>query len=157
MTPLWLLTRDGDRDAFSVARRHYSAWKNKRPKQRQFVGPGEAVVLITEERNAVYVWRKQRYAKHSQTGVECSIFRNEGHHLSSLLIRQACRVAACCWPGERCFTFVDPAKVKPKANPGYCFIAAGWRLVRWPDGKPLTTSRGLLVFEWDHSWEESLS
>jgi hypothetical protein len=143
--PLWLLTRDGDPSGLMLARRHYSAWKNRTPKIKQFVGPGEKVVLITGERDALWVWRKF-IDDSGQLGVCCAIFRNEGRHQSSVLIQQACRIADALWPGERRYTFVDPSKIA-SGNPGFCFKQAGWRLVRDNGGNPIKTKKGFLILE----------
>ena len=144
--PFWWLTRDGDPVAFALARRHYSAWKNTNPKIRQFVGPGQKVVLRTECGRAVFAWRKF-IDDSGQRGICCTIFRNEGCGVeSSILIREACVIAHAIWPGERHYTFVDPEKVL-SSNPGYCFKKAGWNLVRHDSGKPLRTKRGQLILE----------
>lgn len=45
------------------------------------------------------------------------------------------------WPGERFYTYVNPKKVK-STNPGYCFMAAGWK-------KCGMTGKGLLIFEYN--------
>jgi hypothetical protein len=45
---------------------------------------------------------------------------------ASDMVRAACDFAWARWPGERLYTYVDPRKVTGP-NPGYCFIAAGWR------------------------------
>lgn len=137
--PLWYLTKDGDRSCLALHRRHYSA-RNKAPKQGQFVGPGEHIVLRTDDGNAVFVWRFPEFRRDGQEGVECSLFRNEGDHLSSKLIRQADAIADHCWPSERHYTFVSPPDVR-SSNPGFCFIAAGWRRT----GE--ITGRGLIVLE----------
>lgn len=122
--------KDGDRMAFALARRHYSAWKNKRPKVRLFVGPGEKLVLIGFMCHAVFAWRKF-IDDSGQTGVCCSIFRNESRHRSSDMIREAMTWAWERWPGQRLYTFVDAeatASRRGKNHPaGYCFLAAGWR------------------------------
>lgn len=144
--PVWMLTRDGDPVAYELARRHYSAWKNQKPKQRLFVGPGDRVVLRTEDGRSFWVWRKCKYRDDDQVGVECSHFRNEGPIPSSELVRQACRIADALWLGERRFTFIDPQAVESK-NPGYCFKLAGWKLVRDANGRPLKTKRGFLILE----------
>ncbi|GCD60064.1 hypothetical protein NBRC3280_2804 [Acetobacter pasteurianus NBRC 3280] len=123
--PLWYLTKDGDRSCLELFRRHYSC-KNRNPKQSQFVGPGEHIVLRTDLGDAVFVWRYAVYRADGQKGVECSLFRNESSLLSSELVRQADAIADHCWPGKRHYTFVDPAAVR-SSNPGFCFIAAGWR------------------------------
>jgi hypothetical protein len=86
---------------------------------------GEKLVLRTAGACAFFVWRKFRDAS-GQTGINCAAFRNEGAHRSSELIRQADAIADCLWPGERHYTYVDPARVR-STNPGFCFLAAGWR------------------------------
>lgn len=136
--PHWYLTKDGDVSCLALYRRHYSCY-NRHPKQGQFVGPGEHIVLRTDDGDAVFVWRFAEYRADGQTGVECSLFRNEGPLRSSELIRQADAVADHCWPGEGHYTFVDPQAVR-SANPGFCFLAAGWR-------KCGRTKGGLIVLE----------
>jgi len=59
---------------------------------------------------------------------------------SSDLIRSAMALAWQRWPGERLYTYVNPRFVK-SANPGYCFLMAGWHRC----GK--TKSRELLILE----------
>lgn len=136
--PHWYLTKDGDRSCLRLYRRHYSC-KNKKPRQGQFVGPGEHIVLRTDDGDAVFVWRFARYRADGQEGVECSLFRNEGPLRSSILIRQADAIADFCWPDMRHYTFVDPAAVR-STNPGFCFIAAGWKR----NGR---TRGGLMILE----------
>ena len=136
--PLWYLTKDGDRSCLALFRRHYSC-HNKKPKQGQIVGPGEHLVLRTDEGNAVFVWRAARYRADGQEGIECPLFRNEGHNLSSELVRQADAIADHAWPDQRHYTFVDPKAVR-SSNPGFCFLAAGWR-------KCGMTKNGLLILE----------
>ena len=138
--PLWYLTKDGDRSCLELFRRHYSCRNSLANRRALFVGPGEQVVLRTDEGNAVFVWRRSQYRADQQTGVECSLFRNESQHLSSELVRQADAIADHCWPSERHYTFVSPADVR-SSNPGFCFIAAGWRRT----GE--VTSRGLIIIE----------
>jgi len=136
----WVSTKDGDRYGFDLARRHYSAEKNKRPKIRQFVGPGFKLVLLGFMCRAVFAWRKF-IDDSGQVGVNCSIFRNESEHQSSDMIREAMEFAFDKWPDERrLYTFVNPKKVKSR-NPGYCFLCAGWR-------KCGTTKSGLIVLEY---------
>jgi hypothetical protein len=145
--PLWFLTKDGDPIAYELSERHYST-RNRRRKIRQFVGPGEKVVLRTECGSAVWAWRKF-IDDTGQSGVCCTIFRNEdrARFNSVELIRQACGIADAIWPRERRYTFVAPSKVK-SANPGYCFKLAGWKLVRDAKGKPVITDKGLLILEY---------
>lgn len=119
--------------------RHYSAYRYRDGRRRRvFCGPGEKIVLRTEEPQALFVWRKFKDDS-GQQGINCAVFRNEGPHLSSLLIRQADSIADHVWPGERHYTYVDPANVR-SANPGACFRRAGWRRCG-------VTKGGLLILE----------
>lgn len=119
--------------------RHYSARHyadGRRPKL--FVGPGEKLVLVTSDRTALFVWRKF-ISDDGQTGVNCAVFRNEGHKLSSQLILEAEQIAWGKWPGERLYTYVAPRKIK-SVNPGYCFKMAGWHVCGY-------SKRGLVILE----------
>ena len=138
----WLPATDGDDRARALYLRHYSSKKNRTPGKtaRQFLKPGEKMLLLTVECSAVFAWVRQQYRRDGQEGVECTIFRNEGETLSSVLIREADQLADERWPNVRHFTYVDPSEVE-SSNPGYCFLQAGWRRV------PGETSRGLIVLE----------
>ena len=126
MEPLWYLTKDGDASCLPLYERHYSCRRYRDGRKRMlFVGPGEKVVLRTGDADALFVWRKFIDAS-GQQGVNCAVFRNEGPHLSSVLIRQADAIADHVWPSERHYTYVDPQAVR-SSNPGFCFVAAGWR------------------------------
>ena len=146
MTPLWWLTRDGDRTCRALYDRHYSSrqYRDGR-KPKKFVGPGQYIALRTAAGDAFFVWRKFRddcideRTGQPQAGVNCSAFRNEGAHLSSELIRQADAIADCIWSGLRHYTYVNPAKLR-SSNPGFCFLVAGWR-------KCGRTKKGLIVLE----------
>ncbi|MDQ3802518.1 MAG: hypothetical protein M3416_01485 [Acidobacteriota bacterium] len=94
--------------------------------------------MLTPEADALFVWRKF-ISDDGQEGVNCAVFRNEGDRLSSDLILEAERWAWAKWPGERLYTYVNPRKVR-SANPGYCFLKAGWR-------KSGESKKGLLIFE----------
>src|SRR5690242_20116992 len=94
--------------------------------QKRFVGPGERIVLLLDDHSALFVWRKF-IDKSGQTGINCSVFRNESGLLSSALILAAEEFAKLRWKGERFYTYVNVEKIKPKANPGYCFLKAGWK------------------------------
>jgi hypothetical protein len=119
--------------------RHYSAYRYKDGRERkQFVGPGEKVVLRTERADAVFVWRNF-IDDSGQDGINCAVFRNESAHRSSDLIRQADSIADCLWPNRRHYTYVDPKEIT-STNPGFCFIAAGWRRCG-------TTPKGLIILE----------
>lgn len=140
--PLWYVTKDGDRSCLALYERHYPARQYRDGRKRsQFVGPGEPIVLRTADASALFVWRK--YIDDTipkQDGVECSAFRNEGPYLSSELLRQADAIADFCWPGERHYTKVNPAKIRSH-NPGFCFLMAGWKRCKY------TTQGGLIVLE----------
>lgn len=135
------MTKDSDLDCAELYERHYSRYRYADGRKRnndQFVGPGEKVVLRTERGDAMFVWRKF-IDDSGQQGVNCAVFRNESEHQSSTLIRQADAIADCLWPGSRHYTYVDPEKIR-STNPGFCFIAAGWRRC----GR---TKGGLIVLE----------
>ena len=138
--PLWYLTKDGDVSCLQLYERHYSCYVYRDGRKRfLFAGPGEKIVLRTGDADALFVWRKFIDAS-GQKGINCSVFRNEGPHRSSELIRQADAIADHCWPGERHYTYVNP-KAIGSSNPGYCFMAAGWRRCRE------RTQKGLRILE----------
>lgn len=122
----WFHIRDGDSTALGLFRRHYSHKPyadGRLPKI--FVGPGEKMVLLSPCARALFVWRRF-ISGDGQEGINCAVFRNEGAGRSSDLVSAADRLADERWPGERHFTYVNPRKIR-STNPGYCFIAAGWR------------------------------
>ena len=146
MTPLWWLSMDGDLDCLEMYERHYSANQYKDGRERNlFVGPGEKVVLRTASADACFVWRNftddciDERTGEKQQGINCAVFRNESAHRSSGLIQQADSIADCLWPDSRHYTYVDTKKVR-STNPGFCFIAAGWKRCGWTKG-------GLLILE----------
>jgi len=122
----WVRVKDGDHRGRALYRRHYSyrPYKDGR-NPMQFIGPGEHIVLLTLECDALFIWRKFRDDS-GQQGVNCACFRNEGPRLSSELILEAEGWAEARWPGERLYTYVNAKAIKSR-NPGYCFKAAGWR------------------------------
>lgn len=136
--PLWWLTKDGDLSVRDLYRRHYSSRKSKRTSDL-VVGPGDKIVLRTIGGDAAFSWRYSKYRRDGQEGVECNLFRNEGPHLSSLLVRQADAIADFVWPGMRHYTFVDAEAIR-STNPGACFRYAGWTRCG-------TTQRGLIILE----------
>lgn len=139
--PLWWLTKDGDLDCLELYERHYSCYRYADGRARkQFVGPGEKVVLRTERADALFVWRVF-IDDSGQSGVNCAVFRNESRHQSSQLIRQADQIADVLWPNRRHYTYVNQKKIA-STNPGFCFLAAGWRRC----GR---TKGGLVILERD--------
>lgn len=122
----WRAILDGDRRALALYERHYSARRYRDGRVRRlFVGPGEKLVLLTNDGRALFAWRRFQ-SDDGQEGVNCSVFRNEGADLSSELIREAMEWAWARWPGERLYTYVAPDRIA-SSNPGYCFLMAGWR------------------------------
>jgi hypothetical protein len=142
MFPLgpWIVTNDNDPAAIALYNRHYSAKKAR--KIGRFVGPGQRIVLITPEGDALFAWRIAHHRLDGQWGAECTVFRNESRRLSSELIAYAEQVALIRWPTlVRFYTFVNPRKIR-STNPGYTFLKAGWTRTNY-------TSRGkrLLLLE----------
>lgn len=136
----WREARDGDAGALELYRRHYSRriYADGR-ETKLFVGPGEKLVLVNEEGNALFAWR--RFIDDSgQIGINCAVFRNESSELSSLMIVDADAIAFKRWPGVRHYTYVDSAKIR-STNPGSCFIHAGWNRCG------VTKKRGLVILE----------
>ena len=123
----WCLSKDGDVYGYDLYRRHYSARNYLEQRQRLFVGPGRKLVLLAGDGDALFVWRQFICdIDPPQSGYNCAIFRNESTILSSLLIHEAVGVALTLWGRERCWTLVNPAKIR-STNPGYCFLKAGWQ------------------------------
>ena len=128
----WTLSHRADPLARPIADRHYNRQKIGAP---GFVPPGRCVVLLGNDRKALWVtsWPFAEYVKHEWAGAWVnSLFRNEGTELSSELIRQAIAATRWVWgdaPPLGLITFVDITKTKPKRDPGYCYLMAGFRRV----------------------------
>lgn len=123
----WALTvNQADLRLLDICDRHYNVKAAQIGVRTQATGPGEQICLMTASLDAAFIWRKERFRRDTQTGVNCAVFRNEGDVLSSLLITEAMEIAWRRWPGERLFTFVAPSKIR-SSNPGFCFLMAGWR------------------------------
>ena len=143
---VWLPARDGDKRAFDLFQRHYSSLpyadgRRADPYYRNrwlIVGPGEKMVLLTAQSDALFVWRKFINDRGDE-GVNCAVFRNESCQRSSDLILAAEQLAWVRWPGERLYTYVNPRAIR-STNPGYCFQVAGWQ-------KCGVTTKGLIVLE----------
>jgi hypothetical protein len=141
MSSHWIVGRDGDPGLLALYERHYSAYRYADGRKRtRCVGPGERIVLTTLMYDAAFVWKKFR-SLDNQIGVNCSIFRNESPVRSSELIREAMTFAEQRWPGERLYTYVNPAKIA-SINPGYCFKVCGWKTCG------TTKKRGLTILEY---------
>jgi hypothetical protein len=153
--PTWI---EVDRDhpvARRLADRHYS---RQTVGAREFMGPGETLVMLTPCGRAVWGVIRNKDGGGS-LNLRCTIFRNEGAGLSSTLIAAATGMTQQRWPRQvlaglrvendlrislrfvriRLRTEVDANKVR-STNPGCCFKMAGWTL------HPQRTTRGLLVY-----------
>lgn len=140
----WFACSAADPRVVGIYSRHYSArggaTRREQWLQRGITAPGEQMVLLTSYSDALFVWTREKFRHDGQTGINCAVFRNESAALSSDLIREADDLAWQRWPSEtRHFTYVDGSKVR-SANPGYCFIKAGWRRCGHSKG-------GLLILE----------
>jgi hypothetical protein len=91
------------------------------------------VVLLSTDANALWVssWPYADWAFHEWAGAWiCTTFRNEGSSLSSILVAEAVAATRAIWgkpPDLGMVTFINTARVRPKAHPGYCFRRAGFR------------------------------
>ena len=125
--------------ACALADRHYS---RRKPGSKQFMPPGQTMVLLTPDDHAVFGW----WRPHPSTGFKpwngldgwtCTIFRNESDTPSSELIlaaEQALLAEYDVGP-DGLLTYVWDRKVR-STNPGYCFQKAGWfKVGRSADGK----------------------
>lgn len=98
----------------------------------QFMPPGQTLVLVTEDKLAVWGWWRPHpdsglRAMNNLDGWTCTIFRNTGPELSSSLVLAAEAILAQrheCGP-DGMLTYVWDRKVA-SVNPGYCFKKAGW-------------------------------
>ncbi len=125
ITENWYQAKDGNEHARALFHRHYSYRPYKDGREpKLFCGPGEKMVLLTKDADALFVWRKFKCADGNE-GINCAVFRNESKHLASSLILEAEEAAWTRWKPQRLFTYVKARAIK-SSNPGYCFIKAGW-------------------------------
>ena len=139
----WRKTWKADPRAAAIADRHYSRQK---PGTAQFAPPARHVLaLIMPDESALWVSTWPDFARHAWAGMwNNTLFRNEGHQLSSTLIRHAVAATLAAWgrPPERgMVTFVAVDKVRPKKDPGRCYLAAGFE----PDGYTVVNKHLALV------------
>jgi len=138
----WRLSDRFDPAALPLADRHYN---RRKPGSPQFVPPGRCLVLLAEDRTALWVTSAPfaQYIRHAWPGAWVNtLFRNEGGGLSSDLIRHAVAHTRDRWrqvPDLGMVTFVDASKIR-SANPGCCYRKAGFRHVGFTQG-------GLHVFQ----------
>lgn len=124
VTGNWLPIKDSDPRAVALFRRHYSCRNPEIDYVRYgFSGNGESMVMLTLDCKALWCWRLVE-----SEGVYCSVFRNEGLILSSLLVREADSLAWERWRNiPRHYTHIDGQKV---GGDGKCFKAAGWKKLK---------------------------
>jgi hypothetical protein len=114
---------------------HYS---RRKPGSRQFMPPGQTVVLLASDCSAVYGWWRPHpasgiVAMNKRDGWTCTLFRNDRRNewLSSIAILSA--ELALLESGYNCgpdgmLTYVARAKIL-SANPGYCYKCAGYQKI----------------------------
>lgn len=147
----WAYSHRADPAAREIADRHYNRQKVG---AKQFAPPGRCTVLVVpKEAFWITSWPFAEYVKHAWAGAwVCSAFRNERRdlHLSSELIFEALQATRARWepPTEGMITFVDRDKTKPKRDPGYCYLKAGFHVSGTRAccaGKPGETAGGLVA------------
>lgn len=126
----WYLSDRFDPRALPLADRHYNRQKVGSP---QFVPPGRCLVLLTAEASALWVtsYPFAEFTRHAWAGALVnSLFRREPEceHRASDLIRAAVAATRARWdpPALGMVTFVDRRKVRPKRDPGRCYLRAGF-------------------------------
>ena len=139
--PEWLPVRTSDYRLRELRDRHYSAGVGGAT-----VGPpGRRLAFVTFEGTAAWVshWPDPAYERHGLGDAYiCSLFRKECDGVASEMILAAIDATEARWgppPDGGWITFVDPAEVRHKRDPGRCFRRAGFE----PDG--VTKDRGLLI------------
>jgi hypothetical protein len=126
-----------------IADRHYNRQVIGAP---QFVPPGRCVVLRHDD-DALWVtsWPFAEYVQHEWAGAWVNtLFRHETDRLASELILEAVAHTLDVWPHPPelgMVTMIDPTKVRPKRDPGRCYLRAGFRHAGW------TRERGYRVLQ----------
>ena len=127
---MWRLSWRADPYGADIADRHYNRQAVGSP---QFVPPGRCLVLLEDDALWVTSWPESAYVQHEWAGAWInSCFRREGgDRLASEMIREAVAITRWRWPEVPALgmvSFVDPAKVRHKRDPGRCYAKAGFRL-----------------------------
>jgi hypothetical protein len=140
----WEKVKRCDEQARQLADAHYS---RQTPGARDFTPPGRTLVLRTAEGGAVWAV-VENLDPAGNTRFRCTIFRNERADLwlSSDLVREATATTYGYWlghfgalPSVPLTTEIDAGQVRPKRDPGRCFLRAGWRKI--------DERRGLVVLQ----------
>ena len=118
-------TNHFDQEMRMLADHHYS---RRTVGVRQFLYSGRKLVLRNTEGSVLFAWLypDPSMRMDGQIGYNCAIFRNESKRKSSDIILEAEQHAFYKWGPNRCYTYIDPSKIK-SANPGYCYKVAGWQ------------------------------
>jgi hypothetical protein len=138
----WERSWRADPRGAAIADRHYN---RQSPGADQFVPPGRCFVLRHGD-DALWTtsWPFAEFVQHAWAGAWVnSLFRNESERLSSELIVEAVahtRAHFATRPALGIVSFVDASRVRPKRNPGYCYLMAGWHHVGY-------TKAGLWVYQ----------
>jgi hypothetical protein len=131
--PLWETVKRTDPRAVAMADRHYS--RAKYGTAGKSIGQNCRIrVLLHRTGLALWVsqWPYAGMEKHPYGHAwVCTLFRNEGAGLSSALVRDAVLCTYRLWgeggvPEGGFVTFVDAGAVRPKRDPGRCFLRAGF-------------------------------
>jgi hypothetical protein len=144
----WYRSWNADPAALRLADRHYS---RQHIGSNQMMPPGRQLVLVTGDESAVWgtAWPFAQYVNRAWPDAWlCCIFRNEGAHLSSDLIREAVAITRHVYgepPPSGFITFIDTGKVRKKRDWGAVLQAGRVRPLRLHQSGPLrgaTAPRG---------------
>lgn len=134
---LWRRVAREEPAAARLADRHYS---RQTVGAKGFLPPGRCLALMTPCARAVW-GVVENLDPVGAVHWRCTIFRNEGAGLSSKLIRAATERTFAWWrlhygalPRAPLRTEIDVDAVRPKRDPGFCFLRAGWRVVGRTNG-----------------------
>lgn len=136
----WIVAEESDPFVKGLIRRSVGAMLGL--PNRSMARGSDRLMLITHQGDALMVFhRRPNHGGDPLTdGVQCTLFRNEGHFRCGSLIREAVEQwAVKRWPGERLFALAEGCRMVA-SNPGYCFVRAGW--IRCGE------SGGVIVMEW---------
>ena len=146
----WVEVSKANRHARRMADRHYSFQGGPERQMSHEVGPpGQKIIFLTEDGKAV--WGSHRPAPwagitraDNLSGHFCFIFRNEGYRpiRSSELIKEAVGRTIDRWGEADFWTYIGAEHVE-SANPGYCFLVAGFEHDGWVTSSKLGRLRRL--------------
>ncbi len=148
----WWLTKESDVACLAMYERHYSCYRYADGRQSSAVRrPWREGCTANEHPQMLCGCGAALLTTAASKGLIAPCSVTESGHQSSSLIRQADKIADCLWPDSRHYTYVDPARVASK-NPGFCFIAAGWRKCGRTKGGLLIMERKWRCFAQDHPY-----